>query len=165
MHPELVRTFPLNEISSKYAALSEPKHFAENMSLGEGLIREVFKIQGYWSLLMAETEKACSPVWKPKVFHLKPIISEKHLRGSGFVPMPTENNVDTKKAAMKQNCHPLKGMLRKAIPALSHQLCGPPPQSTTCRLRWVQKLDGWNGMGLWRGNWQFAAGLSLPGKL
>jgi len=32
MHLELVRTFTFNEISSKYAALSEQKHFAENMS-------------------------------------------------------------------------------------------------------------------------------------
>lgn len=159
MHLELVRPFPSNEISSKYATFRAKIFCRKLVSLGEGLIREVFKIQGYRSLLMAET------VWKPKIFHLKPVIPEKHSGGSCFVPMPAENNVDATKAAMKQNYCPLKGMLRKAVPASSHQLCGPSPQRTTTRLRWVQKLEGWNVVGLWHGNWQFAACLSLPGKL
>lgn len=61
------------------------------------------------------------------------VISEKkHSKGSGLVSMPAEKNVDTAKDTTEQNYHPLKGMLGKAVPASSHQLCGPPPQ--TCRL-------------------------------
>lgn len=44
-----------------------------------------------------------NPVWKPKNFSSQTkIISEKHLKGSGSVPIPTKNNDDTTRAATRR---------------------------------------------------------------
>lgn len=160
MHLELVRTFSLNEVSSKYAALSEPKILQKTClfmwSFNQG------GIQDSRLLVISEgkNRESMQSVWKSKIFHLKPIISEKHSGDSGCVPMPTEDNADTTKAAMQQ-LPPSERNAHKSCTCIIPSAA----QSTTFRSCCIQKLKVWGGMGLCRGNWQFTTGLSLTVKL
>lgn len=97
------------------------KFYRKHVCLCEALIREVFKIQGYWSFLKAKTEKACSLFENPRFF----ISNQLFLKNIQEILVVFPCQLKTMLTPQKLPCsnyHPLKGMLTKAVPASSLQL-------------------------------------------
>lgn len=97
------------------------KFCRKHVCLHEALIREVFKIQGYWSFLKAKTEKACSLFENPRFF----ISNQLFLKNIQEILVVFPCQLKTMLTPQKLPCsnyHPLKGMLTKAVPASSLQL-------------------------------------------
>lgn len=121
MHLELVRTFSLNEAHQNMLLCQSQKFCRKHVCLREALIREVFKIQGSWSLLKAKTEKACSLFENPRFFISNQLFLKNIQEVLVLFPCQLKTMLTPQKLPWS-NYHPLKGMLTKAIPASSLQL-------------------------------------------
>lgn len=97
------------------------KFCRQRVCLREALIREVFKIQGYWSFLKAKTEQACSLFENPRFFISNQLFLKNIQEVLVVFPCQLKTMLTPQKLPWS-NYHPLKGILTKAVPALSLQL-------------------------------------------
>lgn len=101
--------------------LCQSQKFCRHVCLCETLIREVFKIQGYWSFLKAKTEEACSLFENPRFFISNQLFLKNIQEVLVVFPCQLKTMLTPQKLPWS-NYHPLKGMLTKAVPTASLQL-------------------------------------------